>query len=170
MQAAVVENEVAIRRSPEEVFDYCTDLTREHEWNPKTRRVEKLTGGPIGPGTRFEAEFLKGDPMTIEVVRFERPRAWETVVNPAASKPQRMASSGRVTMARASSCAWSCARAACRSCCCRSLPVTCIASRAAIWLRSRRSSKAEVRPGVLVRVADVGFGTRLRHHSLSIVP
>jgi hypothetical protein len=79
VEPAVVENEAAIRRSPEEVFDYCTDLTREHEWNPKTRRVEKLTGGPIGAGTRFEAEFLKGDPMTVEVVRFERPRAWESV-------------------------------------------------------------------------------------------
>jgi hypothetical protein len=41
--------------------------------------VEKLTGGPIGAGTRFEAEFLRGDTMTIEVVRFERPRAWESL-------------------------------------------------------------------------------------------
>jgi uncharacterized protein YndB with AHSA1/START domain len=77
--AAVVENEVEIRRSLEEVFDYSTDLTREHEWNPKTRRVEKLTDGPIGAGTPFEATFLKGNPMTIEVVRFERPRMWESV-------------------------------------------------------------------------------------------
>jgi uncharacterized protein YndB with AHSA1/START domain len=79
VNAAVVENEIEIRRSPEEVFDYSTDLTHEHEWNPKTRRVEKLTDGPIGAGTRFEAAFLKGDPMTIEVVRFERPHAWESV-------------------------------------------------------------------------------------------
>ena len=79
MNAAVVENEVEIRRSPEEVFDYTTDLTREHEWNPKTRRVDKLTEGQIGAGTRFEATFLKGDPMTIEVVRLERPRVWESV-------------------------------------------------------------------------------------------
>jgi uncharacterized protein YndB with AHSA1/START domain len=79
VNAAVVENEVEIRRSPEEVFDYTTDLTREHEWNPKTRRVDKLTEGQIGAGTRFEATFLKGDPMTIEVVRLERPRVWESV-------------------------------------------------------------------------------------------
>jgi uncharacterized protein YndB with AHSA1/START domain len=79
VNAAIVENEVEIRRSPEEVFDYTTDLTREHEWNPKTRRVEKLTEGPIGAGARFEATFLKGDPITIEVVRFDRPRVWESV-------------------------------------------------------------------------------------------
>jgi Polyketide cyclase / dehydrase and lipid transport len=79
VEAAVVENSVEVRSSPEEVFDYCTDLTREHEWNPKTRRVEKLTGDPIGAGTRFRAEFLKGDPMMVEVVGFDRPRRWESL-------------------------------------------------------------------------------------------
>jgi hypothetical protein len=74
---AVVENRVEIARSPEYVFDYCTDLTREPEWNPKAKRVEKITPGPIGLGTQFNAKFLKGDPMTIELVRFERPTEWE---------------------------------------------------------------------------------------------
>jgi Polyketide cyclase / dehydrase and lipid transport len=78
---AVVENAVDIARSPEDVFDYCTDLTREPEWNPKAMRVEKLSDGPIAVGTRYEAEFLKGNPTTIEFVRFERPVAWESVAN-----------------------------------------------------------------------------------------
>jgi hypothetical protein len=76
---AVVENTIDIRSSPEDVFDYCVDLTREPEWNPKARRVEKLTDGPIGLGTRYEAEFLKDSPTTIEFVRYERPVAWESV-------------------------------------------------------------------------------------------
>ena len=75
---AHVENAIEIARSAEDVFDYCVDLTREPEWNPKARRVEKITDGRIGLGTRFEAEFLQGNPMTIEFVRFERPLAWET--------------------------------------------------------------------------------------------
>ena len=79
MNAAVFENSVEIRSSPEEVSDYCTDLTREHEWNPKLKRVEKLTEDRIGVGTRFQAEFLKGDPMLVEYVGFDRPRRWETV-------------------------------------------------------------------------------------------
>jgi Polyketide cyclase / dehydrase and lipid transport len=78
-EAAVFENSVDVHSSPEEVFDYCTDLAREHEWNPKLRRAEKLTGDPIGTGTRFQAEFLKGDPMVIEYVGFDRPRSWESV-------------------------------------------------------------------------------------------
>jgi hypothetical protein len=76
---AVVENTIDIARSPEDVFDYCVDLTREPEWNAKAKRVEKLSAGPIGLGTRYEAEFLKGDPTTIEFVRLERPLAWESV-------------------------------------------------------------------------------------------
>jgi hypothetical protein len=74
-----VEDVVEIARSPEDVFDYCVDLAHEPEWNPKARHVVKLTDGPVGLGTRFEAEFLKGDAMTIEFVRFERPAAWQTV-------------------------------------------------------------------------------------------
>jgi uncharacterized membrane protein len=76
---AVVENTIEIARSAEDVFDYWVDLAREPEWNPKARQVEKLTDGPVGLGTRFEGEYLKGDTMTIEYVRFERPLAWATV-------------------------------------------------------------------------------------------
>ena len=66
------------RSLPEDVFDYCTDLSREPEWNPEAKRVEKVTDGPIGLGTRYEVEFLKGGAMTIELVRFERPLTWES--------------------------------------------------------------------------------------------
>jgi uncharacterized protein YndB with AHSA1/START domain len=75
----VIEHAVEIRRSPDEVFDYCTDLRREPEWNPRTRQIEKLTDGPIGLGTRYLGEWMKGDPMTIEFVGFERPTAWASV-------------------------------------------------------------------------------------------
>jgi hypothetical protein len=78
-RGVVVEQAADIQRSPDEVFDYCTDLGREPEWNPRTRRIEKLTEGPIGLGTRFEGEWIKGDPMTIEFVRFQRPTTWASV-------------------------------------------------------------------------------------------
>jgi len=74
-----VENEVEIARRPEDVFDYLTDVTNEVAWNPRTRRVEKLTPGPIGLGTRFEAEWIKGNPTIVEYVRFERPTAWASI-------------------------------------------------------------------------------------------
>jgi Polyketide cyclase / dehydrase and lipid transport len=71
-----IENAIEVSRSPEDVFDYLTDITKEFEWNPRTRRAEKLTPGPIGPGTRFGAEWIKGNPTIVEYVRFEPPMAW----------------------------------------------------------------------------------------------
>jgi hypothetical protein len=44
----IIERAVDIQRSPEEVFDYCTDLGREPEWNPRTRRIDKLPRGRAG--------------------------------------------------------------------------------------------------------------------------
>ena len=74
-----VENAVKIARPPEDVFDYLTDITKEFEWNPRTRRVEKLTPGEIGAGTRFDAEWIKGNPTIVEYVLFERPTAWASI-------------------------------------------------------------------------------------------
>lgn len=74
-----VENAIEISRSPQEVFDYMTDITKEVEWNPRTRGVEKLTPGPIGLGTRFGAEWIKGNRTIVEYVAFERPTAWASI-------------------------------------------------------------------------------------------
>jgi hypothetical protein len=40
--------------------------------------VEKLTDGPVGVGTRYRARWANSGPTTVEVVRFDRPREWET--------------------------------------------------------------------------------------------
>lgn len=56
MSPVVVEAEVDVNRPPEEVFDYCSDHRHEPEWNPMMTRIAKLTGGPVGAGTRYAAE------------------------------------------------------------------------------------------------------------------
>jgi uncharacterized protein YndB with AHSA1/START domain len=76
MSPVVVEAEVDIGRSPEDVFDYCSDHRHEPEWNPMMTRIERLTDGPIGAGTRYAAEFVKGSPMVMECTRYERPATW----------------------------------------------------------------------------------------------
>jgi uncharacterized protein YndB with AHSA1/START domain len=73
---AIVEHEVDISRSPEDVFDYCSDHSHEPEWNPALRHMEKLTDGPVGLGTRYQMDLGRGDPIVAECVRFERPAAW----------------------------------------------------------------------------------------------
>jgi hypothetical protein len=70
--------EETIDRAPAEVFDFCCDLTNEAKWNPDVERVEKLTDGPIGVGTRFDAKWTNTRPITVEVVGFDRPTMWET--------------------------------------------------------------------------------------------
>jgi uncharacterized protein YndB with AHSA1/START domain len=72
----VVEAEVDIRRSPEDVFDFCSDLSHEPEWNPMMKRVVQLTDGSIGVGARYRTEFVDAPPMVMECTRYERPSAW----------------------------------------------------------------------------------------------
>jgi uncharacterized protein YndB with AHSA1/START domain len=75
--AAVIEAEADIRRSAGEVFEYASDPANEPEWNIRMRRVEKLTGGPVGVGARYRMEFTQGPAAISECVRFERPGLWE---------------------------------------------------------------------------------------------
>jgi uncharacterized protein YndB with AHSA1/START domain len=72
---------VEISRPPEEVFDYCSDHRHEPQWNPRMTHAEKLTPGPIGAGTRYAAEFVKGPPMVMECTEYERPATWTPTGN-----------------------------------------------------------------------------------------
>ena len=46
----VIRNTVVIRCTPEQAFDYLSDLRNELDWNPTVQSVEKLTDGPVGVG------------------------------------------------------------------------------------------------------------------------
>ena len=72
----VVENAIEIEARPEAVFDYCTDVLREAEWNPKLLEVEKLTAGPIALGTRFRIRLDGVGWSTTENIAFHRPSFW----------------------------------------------------------------------------------------------
>jgi hypothetical protein len=76
-RVAVIECEADIARSPEDVFDYCSDPMNEPRWNVKMKGVEKLTDGPLGIGTRYRMDFVSGPPVMSECVRLERPSVWE---------------------------------------------------------------------------------------------
>jgi uncharacterized protein YndB with AHSA1/START domain len=78
MSALSYRVETVIRRPPEDVFDYCSDLRSELGWNPKVKYIEKLTDGSIGVGTRYRAQWANSGPTTVEVMQFDRPRRWET--------------------------------------------------------------------------------------------
>jgi uncharacterized protein YndB with AHSA1/START domain len=78
MKALAYRTETVIHRPPEEVFEFCSDLRSELQWNPKVKYVEKLTDGPVRVGTRYRARWANSGPTTVEVVQFDRPHRWET--------------------------------------------------------------------------------------------
>lgn len=72
----VLRNSVVIRCSPEEAFDYLSDLRAELEWNPGCESMEKITAGPVGQGTRFRAKWKSSPLVEVEITRYDRPRSW----------------------------------------------------------------------------------------------
>jgi hypothetical protein len=74
----LVRNEFVVRCTPEEAFEFLSDLRNELEWNPdQCQFVEKLTDGPVGQGTKYRAKW-KGSPrIEVEYVHFERPHSWQ---------------------------------------------------------------------------------------------
>jgi uncharacterized protein YndB with AHSA1/START domain len=76
---AILMAEADIERSPEEIFDYCSETANEPEWNIKMKAIEKLTDGPVGVGTRYRMEFTSGPAVISECVRLERPTVWELI-------------------------------------------------------------------------------------------
>jgi hypothetical protein len=72
----VIRNSVILPCSPEVAFDYLSDLRSELEWNPKCESMEKLTPGPVGPGTGYRAKW-KGSPyVQLDTVAYDRPHGW----------------------------------------------------------------------------------------------
>jgi uncharacterized protein YndB with AHSA1/START domain len=74
---ARIDGELVINRPVHEVFDFVADERNEPRYNPRIRRAEKLSPGPIGAGTRFWAEAVtlgRTVGMTIEYTTYDRPR------------------------------------------------------------------------------------------------
>jgi hypothetical protein len=74
---APIAGELVIHRPVHEVFDFVADERNEPRYNPRIRRAEKLSLGPIGSGARFRAEAVtlgRTTAMTIEYTAYERPR------------------------------------------------------------------------------------------------
>jgi uncharacterized protein YndB with AHSA1/START domain len=72
-----IEGDVIIERPVDEVFDFVADERNEPRYNPRILRVEKLTPGPIGHGTRFHAETTtmgRTAAIAIRYTAYQRPR------------------------------------------------------------------------------------------------
>jgi len=69
-------NRLHTSHPPEIVFDFISDFRHASLWDPRTRRVIKVSEGPIGRGTRFllQADLLGLTPeFPYEIEVYERP-------------------------------------------------------------------------------------------------
>ena len=74
---ATIAGEILIERPVGVVFDFVADERNEPKYNPRMSRAEKITDGPIGPGSRFLATVTSGGrptDMQIEFTGYERPK------------------------------------------------------------------------------------------------
>ena len=84
-----IEGEIVIDRPVSEVFDFVVDERNEPRYNPRIIAAEKLTPGPIGPGTEFRAESAamgRKVEMTIEITACERPRRFTSSIRMSAAR------------------------------------------------------------------------------------
>ena len=84
-----IEGSTTIARPVEDVFDFVADERNEPRYNPHMGSVEKLTPGPIGPGTRWSATIeSRGRPleMHVEVTDYDRPRRLATTTTMTAAQ------------------------------------------------------------------------------------
>jgi hypothetical protein len=73
---SVVENAIDIDRTAEEVFDYCSDMRTEVEWNPAAKTITLITGEPVDKGSRFNGTWSGLGQVSIEIVEYVRPSSW----------------------------------------------------------------------------------------------
>ncbi|MDP9325198.1 MAG: SRPBCC family protein [Candidatus Dormibacteraeota bacterium] len=69
-----IGTEIEIARPPEAVFSYLADVVNEASWNPWAKSVEKLTEGPIGPGSRFRGRYKRMGTVEQELVDYQPPQ------------------------------------------------------------------------------------------------
>ncbi|HYM97134.1 MAG TPA: SRPBCC family protein [Candidatus Sulfotelmatobacter sp.] len=72
----LVQGDIVINKTIEEVFDFVADERNEPKYNPEMTLAEMVTPEPIGLGSKFHAVMTgaRAADMTIEFTEFDRPR------------------------------------------------------------------------------------------------
>lgn len=75
---ARIHNSIVLSGTPEEAFDYLSDLRSEYEYSPNCEMVEKITDGPVGEGTKYRAQWKRTPVLEVEITDYQRPHTWTT--------------------------------------------------------------------------------------------
>ena len=71
LRTYTLTSHIVIERDAAAVFSFVSDLENEPRYWPMVERIEKLTTGPIGPGTRFSARVRLPASLGIRETVFE---------------------------------------------------------------------------------------------------
>ena len=72
----IIRQQININALPEKVWKFIADPNRVMQWNPKLKRVEKVSISPVGLNYRYEALYemnKKQNVLSCEMVQFEKP-------------------------------------------------------------------------------------------------
>jgi len=73
----VISNSAEIRCTPEEASGYLSDHRSELGWTPGIESIGKLTDGPVGQGTRYQAKWKSApEAVEVEAIAYDRPHGW----------------------------------------------------------------------------------------------
>lgn len=73
------EVEVTINRPVDDVFRFIADPRSELVWNRDARKIEKLSSGDTGRGSRFRGTYRGAGTLDIEIVEHEAARRTTSV-------------------------------------------------------------------------------------------
>jgi len=62
-----------VSRSAEDAYDLLADLRNESGWNPRVVRVEQVTPGPVGTGTKFHGTYRGIGVLDTVLLECDRP-------------------------------------------------------------------------------------------------
>jgi NAD(P)-dependent dehydrogenase (short-subunit alcohol dehydrogenase family)/carbon monoxide dehydrogenase subunit G len=71
-----LQETIEVPRAIDDVFRYVADFSNIEQWDPGVRASEKLTSGPVGPGTEFRVVVNSGlspTPMNYRITHYEPP-------------------------------------------------------------------------------------------------
>jgi uncharacterized protein YndB with AHSA1/START domain len=63
-----------IARSPEDVFNFLADASREVEWNTTAISVARVSDGPLGQGSRFCGNYKRIGQLDSTITAYDWPR------------------------------------------------------------------------------------------------
>jgi len=76
--SALIRHEFVVACTPEEAFDFLSDMRNELKWNPdQCQSMEKVTDGPVGQGTLYRAKWKGSPQIEVECLHFDRPHTWQ---------------------------------------------------------------------------------------------